>query len=314
MSKSGADHPHLNKVGLPVVNAALKEPNKKSQITVLVAGACGGCLDALITMPLDTVKTYCQVNPGNLSMMGGARQIVANKGAAGFYFGLPAMIAQVSFKASIRFFAFENIKRAMQSNLDPEGNNTTMINLGAGLGAGMTEAMVWTAPTERLKVLRQNDINSVKPKYNGLIGGMRTVIAEQGVAGLYAGVVPTAIRQASSVAVRFMLYAEFKKAIAPDGNIQPWQQLICGAGTGVASTLLNNPIDVVKSRLQAQEGSNVKYKGTVDCLMKTTREEGVAALYRGTIPRMMKVSAGQALTFATYDILSEFIQKRIEGS
>ena len=42
-----------------------------------------------------------------------------------------------------------------------------MINLGAGLGAGMTEALVWTAPTERLKVLKQNDINSKVPKYKG---------------------------------------------------------------------------------------------------------------------------------------------------
>ena len=65
MSKP-AEHAHLNKVCLPVVNKAMKETTKKSQITVLVAGACGGCLDALITMPLDTVKTYCQVNPGVL--------------------------------------------------------------------------------------------------------------------------------------------------------------------------------------------------------------------------------------------------------
>jgi len=169
---------------------------------------------------------------------------------------------------------------------------------------------VWTAPTERLKILRQNDINSATPKYRGLIGGISTVLKEQGVAGLYAGAIPTAIRQASSVAVRFMLYAEFKKILAAmnsDGKLRDWQMLIAGAGTGVASTLLNNPIDVVKSRLQAQDKGVAKYKGTVDCLLQTAKNDGIPALYRGTIPRMMKVSAGQALTFATYDKISDLL-------
>ena len=74
MSKP-AEQAHLNKVGLPIVNKAIKETKKKSQITVLVAGACGGCLDALITMPLDTVKTYCQVNPGVCSVQHQAEHI-----------------------------------------------------------------------------------------------------------------------------------------------------------------------------------------------------------------------------------------------
>jgi len=184
------------------------------------------------------------------------------------------------------------------------------VNLGSGLGAGMVEALVWTAPTERLKVLRQNDINSKTPKYKGLIGGLSTVVKEQGIGGLYAGAAATAIRQASSVAVRFMLYAEFKKILAPDGNIKDWQQLLAGGGTGICSTLLNNPIDVVKSRLQAQDkggGKAVQYSGTVDCLVQTAKQDGIAALYRGTIPRMMKVSMGQALTFYTYDKISSLL-------
>jgi len=283
-------------------------PKKKNQAITILAGGMGGCLDALITMPMDTVKTYCQVNKDVKGMSEGARKIVAQKGVGGFYFGLPAMLAQVSLKAGIRFFAFENIKHSMQHNFDPEGKRSTTVNLAAGLGAGMTEALVWTAPTERLKVLRQNDINSATPKYRGLIGGLSTVVKEQGVAGLYAGAIPTAIRQASSVAVRFMLYAEFKQMLtAPDGTIQAWQQIIAGGATGIASTLLNNPIDVAKSRLQAQDKGVKTYTGTIDCLVKTVKQDGFTALYRGTVPRMLKVSAGQAITFFTYDRISDLL-------
>jgi len=113
------------------------KPRKKNQVITIVAGGMGGCLDALITMPLDTVKTYCQVNKGagggGMGMAEGARAIISNKGVAGFYFGLPAMIAQVSLKAGVRFLAFENIKYTLQAKMDPDGKNPALINLSSGL-------------------------------------------------------------------------------------------------------------------------------------------------------------------------------------
>jgi len=81
---------------------------------------------------------------------------------------------------------------------------------GETQGAPRSEALesMSHSLSDSAKVLRQNDINSATPKYRGLVGGLTTVIREQGIGGLYAGAIPTAIRQASSVAVRFMLYAE----------------------------------------------------------------------------------------------------------
>ena len=51
------------------------------------------------------------------------------------------MISQVSFKAGIRFLAFENIKTSMNT-LDKNGSMTTTINLFAGLGAGLIEVLI----------------------------------------------------------------------------------------------------------------------------------------------------------------------------
>merc|ERR1711934_10822 len=270
-----------------------------------LAGGMAGATEIVITMPLDTVKTYMQINKVS-NLREGAQQIITQKGVRGLYFGLPAMMLQVSFKAGIRFLAFENLK-AILEGANPNGN-ATMTNLVAGLGAGFVEAMVWTAPTERIKILRQNDIRSKTPKYATFFGGIKTVLSEQGVAGFYKGVVPTTIRQASSVAVRFMLYKDLMARMTGGEKASVWQQLFAGSLTGVASTLLNNPIDVVKSRLQSQDGGVSKYRGTVHCLMETAKTEGVTALYRGTLPRMMKVSAGQAITFAAYEQFSALLR------
>eukprot|EP00658_Telonema_sp_P-2_P049086 TRINITY_DN37326_c0_g1_i2.p1 TRINITY_DN37326_c0_g1~~TRINITY_DN37326_c0_g1_i2.p1 ORF type:complete len:226 (+),score=62.81 TRINITY_DN37326_c0_g1_i2:46-723(+) len=200
------------------------------------------------------------------------------------------------------FFKQKTAYEMLRSLVGSEMCIRDRVNLLSGLGAGFIEAMVWTAPTERIKILRQNDIKSSNPKYSSFLGGIRTILKEQGIAGFYRGVIPTTLRQASSVAVRFMLYKEVMGRLAPAGQKPSvWQQLFAGSLTGVASTLLNNPIDVVKSRLQSQDGGKPAYRGTVHCLVSTARNEGMMALYRGTLPRMMKVSAGQAITFAAYE-------------
>ena len=48
------------------------------------------------------------------------------------------------------------------------------------------------------------------------------------------------------------------------------------------------PADVVKSRIMASGGAAnahaVIYSGTIDCLVKTVRTEGVLALWKGFLP------------------------------
>ena len=64
----------------------------------------------------------------------------------------------------------------------------------------MAEALFWTAPTERLKILRQAKAGE---GVGGAVGELSVILREQGVRGLYVGAGATAARQASSVAVRF---------------------------------------------------------------------------------------------------------------
>jgi len=114
--------------------------------------------------------------------------ITANNGVRGLYFGMPAMLTQVSAKAAIRFTAFEQYKALLKMANGSNGNgngNEMFINFVSGLMAGFTEAIVWTTPTERLKVLRQNEITSGGQKYSSMFGGMAMILKEQGVSGLY---------------------------------------------------------------------------------------------------------------------------------
>jgi len=249
-----------------------------------------------------------QISKKNISIIGMSKEIIQQKGVRGLYYGLPAMLMQVSAKAAIRFFCFESYKAFLTENMP--GRPESLLNLLSGLGAGVTESLVWVAPTERLKVLRMTDINNPTPKYNTLIGGLRTVVAEQGVRGIFTGFTPTAMRQGTSVAIRFMVYDDAKRLLTgghPE-NINTIQQLGAGFLSGCCSTCFNQPLDVVKTRIQSQ-GPGGRFTGTFNCLSLTFREEGFLALYKGILPRILKVGSGQAITFCIYDQVSAVLTK-----
>lgn len=254
-------------------------------------------------MPFDTVKTFCQVNRSGLGPIAGAQQIYQLKGIPGFYFGLPAVLLQVAGKGAIRFTAYEQFKFVLQR---APGVPNASVDFLAGVGAGFAEAFLWTTPTERLKVLRQNDIKSGLNRYSSLVGSVKTVATEHGITGLYAGIGATGIRQASGVGVRFALYGHVKAALTTDPP-QMWQSALAGGITGCASTLLNNPIDVIKSRIEAQDGKVKEYTSTFQAFRSILRDEGALAFYKGIVPRLMKISLGQAITFCAYENYSSII-------
>mmetsp|Transcript_62963 Transcript_62963/g.111834 ORF Transcript_62963/g.111834 Transcript_62963/m.111834 type:complete len:297 (-) Transcript_62963:153-1043(-) len=283
--------------------AAPSAKKQKPHWTVsFLAGFASGATEVSVTMPLDTVKTFTQVNRTGMGPLAGASQIYQLKGFPGFYFGLPAVLLQVAGKGAIRFTAYEQFKLGLQMANAPPAS----VDFLAGVGAGFAEAFLWTTPTERLKVLRQNDIKSGQNRYSGLIGSARTVATEHGITGLYAGIGATGIRQASGVGVRFALYGRVKAALTTDPP-EMWQSALAGGITGCASTLLNNPIDVIKSRIEAQDGAVKEYTGTFQAFRAILREEGAIAFYKGVIPRLAKISIGQAITFTAYETYSDVL-------
>lgn len=276
---------------------------KRHAVVTGLAGFCSGATEAAVTMPFDTVKTFCQVQKTGMGPVAGAQQIYKLKGFGGFYFGLPAVLVQVAGKGAIRWSAYEKFKGGLQAAGAPNAS----VDFVAGLGAGFTEAFLWTTPTERLKVLRQNDIRSGLNRYSSLPAAVRTVATEHGITGLYAGIGACGIRQASGVGVRFAVYGRVKALLTSDPP-QLWQSALAGGITGCASTALNHPIDVVKTRIEAQDGTGTKeYTSTLQCMRKIVAEEGFFALYRGIAPRMIKISLGQAITFSAYERYSDVI-------
>ncbi len=186
------------------------------------------------------------------------------------------------------------------------GQLTSTGKLLCGLGAGLSEALFAVIPQESVKVKFINDRCSERPKYRGLLHGIREIVREKGLRGTYQGVTPTVLKQSSNQAIRFFVFESLmewwgggvKDSSAKSangghghGHGKGGQQNkavvpLFGAIAGAVSVGLNTPLDVVKTRMQGLEAA--KYRNTADCILQIARHEGLLAFYKGTVPRLTK--------------------------
>lgn len=100
-----------------------------------------------------------------------------------------------------------------------------------------------------------------------------------------------------------------------DGKIlTPGQSATSGFVAACIGPILNNPFDVVKTRMQASQKSGHEYSGFMDCLAKVAKTEGPAALWKGLVPRLARTPPGQAIVWAVSDQITGYLErKRLEA-
>ena len=208
------------------------------------------------------------------------------------------------------------------------------ITFVAGLLSGLTEAILVVTPAEVCKIRMQSQYHSLMDpsqkthmKYKNVVQTAMLVVKEDGLGALYKGVVPTMLRQGCNQAVNFTVYnwsknklLAWKKERAVGGGkgggdevtLDHWQSLLLGGLSGGMGPLVNNPLDVVKTRMQKQvirPGTEPKYKSLMQSCVVIAKEEGTLALWKGITPRLMRIMPGQAITFMTYEAVSKQMER-----
>lgn len=111
---------------------------------------------------------------------------------------------------------------------------------------------------------------------------VRTIVAREGVRGLYAGYGSFLLRDLPFDAIEFVVYEQLKKTVKAakaGADPTPLETSALGAVAGAVTGLVTTPLDVIKTRLMIQ-GANKTYKGVVDCATQIAKQEGTGALFR----------------------------------
>ncbi|KAF4611733.1 hypothetical protein D9613_003644 [Agrocybe pediades] len=283
-------------------------PNQKEKpLHSLFAGATAGAIEAFVTYPTEFVKTRSQFGGKKEGPITIIRETLRTKGIAGLYSGCTALVVGNSLKAGVRFVSYDHFKQLLA---DREGKVSPARSLLAGLGAGMTEAILAVTPSETIKTKLIDDAKRPNPQYRGLIHGTMSIVRQEGIAGIYRGLFPVMMRQGANSAVRFTTYSTLKQFV--QGSTRPGQPLPSaitfgiGGIAGLVTVYTTMPLDVIKTRMQSLD-ARANYRNSFHCAYRIFTEEGLLKFWAGTTPRLTRLVLSGGIVFTVYEQIIKVI-------
>lgn len=161
----------------------------------------------------------------------------------------------------------------------------------AGATAGIAQSPI-SSPIELAKTRMQLQ-SSTGRKYSGPVDCLKDIYKREGYRGVFNGLGITFLREAPSFGVYFLTYEILTQSKEP---ISTARMLLAGGLAGTASWIISYPLDVIKSRIQAE--TNKRYNGALDCYRQSVSSEGYMCLYRGLNSTILRAFPTNAMTFA----------------
>ncbi|XP_012063946.1 PREDICTED: mitochondrial basic amino acids transporter-like [Atta cephalotes] len=255
------------------------------------AGCLGGCAGIMVGYPLDTVKVHMQTqdycNPKYRGTWDCLRTILAKESVTGLYKGMTSPIAGVAVVNAIVFGVYGYTQR----NLSESDRLSSYFLAGASAGFAQTPV---SSPIELAKTRLQLQ-STGQGNFQGPMQCLKNIYKQDGYRGIFKGLGITFLREGPSYGVYFVTYEMLTKTSSKQ-PISTFHMMLAGGLAGTASWVISYPIDVIKSRIQA-ESSN-RYSGALDCLKKSIRAEGYSCLYRGLNSTILRAFPTNAATFA----------------
>lgn len=270
-----------------------------------VAGGIGGTAGIISGYPLDTIRILQQSsNTGSAFTI--LRNVVAKDGPAALYRGMAAPLASVTFQNAMVFQIYAVLSRAFSTSVssnDPPSFKGVALG---GVGTGALQSML-LSPVELVKIrLQLQNTGKSLESEKGPVRVAKNIWKNEGLRGIYRGLGITVLRDAPAHGLYFWTYEYTREKLHP-GCRKSCQEsldtmLVSGGLAGVASWVFSYPLDVIKTRLQAQTPSSLKYRGILDCLRKSIKEEGYIVLWRGLGTAVARAFVVNGAVFSAYEI------------
>ncbi|KAK4516271.1 Glucosamine-6-phosphate isomerase (Glucosamine-6-phosphate deaminase) (GNPDA) (GlcN6P deaminase) [Mucor velutinosus] len=174
--------------------------------------------------------------------------------------------------------------------------------LFAGMGAGVITSFV-TCPMELVKVQLQSQTQVTAIK--GPIDCLKNLYTTGGIRYCFKGMLPTTLRELSfgpyfltyEFICRIMTTSDPNSINNSTYELSGPKIILAGGSAGIVAWCSTYFADVVKTRIQSEPE---RYKGFIDCIKSSYRNEGWRIFFRGLTPTILRAFPSNAATFAAY--------------
>ncbi|KAJ2027616.1 hypothetical protein IWW57_002521 [Coemansia sp. S610] len=191
-------------------------------------------------------------------------------------------------------------------------------NSVAGAGAGCVSSVV-TCPLDVAKtrlqyqgVLRERYLQLGYTPYKGTLNTLKRILTEEGVHGLYRGLAPMMMGYLPTWAIYFGAYEALKSELSRGLGGQGGGALVhvlSAMGAGGTTSLVTNPIWVLKSRFMTQSAfTEYRYNSMWHAVQVIRRTEGWRGFYKGLGSSLLGVTH-VAVQFPLYEHLKRWLSE-----
>uniref|UniRef100_A0A8C9EMW8 Solute carrier family 25 member 48 n=1 Tax=Pavo cristatus TaxID=9049 RepID=A0A8C9EMW8_PAVCR len=308
-------------VGHPLDTVKLSEDALSKRSTCCLHSTSfrpAGSVGVLIAFCERVLQTRLQAGQGYGNTLNCVLTVYRNESVAGFFKGMSFPLASIAVYSSVVFGVFSNTQRLLgQLRHGDASHAPALVDVAlASTVAGFISVGIGT-PVDLVKIRLQMQTQTYStanvklkptvpgfPVYRGPIHCFKTVLQKEGIAGIYRGMGAMLLRDVPGYCLYFIPYTFFCGWITPDGSISPNPASIWLAG-GVAGAIswgTATPMDVVKSRLQADGVYLNKYKGILDCILQSYQNEGLKVFFRGITINAVRGFPTSSAMFLGYEL------------
>ncbi|KAK8657851.1 hypothetical protein V6N13_036070 [Hibiscus sabdariffa] len=277
-----------------------------------IAGGIAGAASRTATAPLDRLKVVLQVQTTNANILPAVKKILKEDGVLGFFRGNGLNVVKVAPESAIKFYAYEMLKNVIGDSMgDKSGDIGASGRLLAGGAAGAV-AQCAIYPMDLVKTRLQTCASECgKPPNLGKL--TKDIWVQEGPRAFYKGLVPSLLGIIPYAGIDLTVYETLKdfsrSYVLQDSEPGPLVQLGCGTISGALGATCVYPLQVIRTRMQAQRATaDVAYNGMSDVFWKTFRNEGYRGFYKGLFPNLLKVVPAASITYLVYESMKKSLE------
>lgn len=282
----------------------------------LFAGSFGGLVASGLLQPFDVIKTRVQQGSHGtlysvlLKTIGQDRQFIK------LWRGTLPSIVRSSLGSGLYFFTLNELRHAVAPVISTSSSSSSSATKGLPVLSGtmnlLTGATARAAvgflmmPITIIKVRYESDLFA----YKSIQHAVRDIYASHGLKGFFYGFGATAVRDAPYAGLYVYVYELCKAQLSTfslkeqETEVSRWNTLsvnfASGLTAGFGATLLTNPFDVMRTRMQLRPNM---YRNFWTAARRLYVEEGSRSFLDGVGLRIARKSISSAFTWSLYEFV-----------